>query len=207
MPSEWIKTIAQSGPWAVLAFVVLWLGVRMVKWLGVKLFDEEAGVVPRFIKAHNSFTDRTAATNERLALNIMTNTEGLKSLERKIESAWSMRHSDPEVWACLFDNNPVPMAFVNRDGQFLQLNQALCLLIGWTSVELRGMTWQQTSLPDELSVDISNAAELVNGNATSYRLDKSVMRKDGTPIKITLHVFRYPRIGEFRHFVSFYVPR
>lgn len=205
---DWFLTFAEKfGLWAALSIALLWMLARAAKWVGKKLFDDDNGIVPRIVVKHNEFLDKTTSTNERMTVAMMQHTDQIRALERRLEGAWSARHSDPEVWDLLFVNNPVPMAMVARDGHYLNVNQAMCLLTGYTSVELKGMTWQQMTPEGDLSLDIASAEELAQGSADTYRLKKGIKKKDGTVASIELHAFRYPRIGAFRHFFSFYCPR
>lgn len=198
--------LAEHGPWFALSVAILLMLARAAKWLGGKLFDDETGVVPRVVAKHNEFLDRTTASSERMVITMMGHAEQLKAMERKLEAAWSARHSDPDVWDLLFVNNPIPMAMVSRDGTYLNVNQALCHLTGFTSVELKAKTWQQMTPADELPTDSASAEDLAAGNADTYRLKKHLLRKDGTAVAVELHAFRYPRMGQFRHFFSFYFP-
>lgn len=203
---EWFLPLAKEGPWFALAIGILWMLVKAGKWLAGTLFDDEKGVVTRVVAKHEEFLEQTARTGERVAVAIMGHTDQIRALERRLEGAWSARHSDPDVWDLLFVNNPIPMAMVSRDGTYLNVNQALCQLTGFTSVELRAKTWQQLTPSDELPTDSASADDLALGNSDNYRLKKHLLRKDGTAVAVELHAFRYPRMGQFRHFFSFYFP-
>ncbi len=203
---EWLLPFAKESPSFALTIAIIWMLVRAGKWLGSKLFDDEKGIVTRVVAKHNEFLEHTIRGSERTAVAIMGHTDQIKALERRLEGAWSARHSDPEVWDLLFVNNPIPMAMVSRDGTYLNVNQALCQLTGFTSVELRAKTWQQLTPKDELTTDAASADDLAVGNSDTYRLKKHLLRKDGTSVFVELHAFRYPRMGSFRHFFSFYFP-
>jgi PAS domain S-box-containing protein len=203
---EWFLPLAKESPSYALVVGILIVIVKGCKWLGRTLFDDEKGVVSKIVAKHSEFLEQTARTGDRVAIAIMGHTDQIRALERRLEGAWSVRHSDPEVWDLLFVNNPIPMAMVSRDGTYLNVNQAMCRLTGYTSVELRAKTWQELTPADELPTDSASADDLALGNSDNYQLKKHLVKKDGSRVSVELNAFRYPRMGNFRHFFSFYLP-
>lgn len=197
--------LAEHSPWFALSLALLYSFRKGCQWIGEKLFGN-TGLLTQMVAKHSEFLDRTTDSSEKMVLAIMNQGDQLRALERKMESAYSVRHSDPELWALLFTNNPIPMALVSREGRYLNVNQALCRLTGWLPAELRQKTWQDITPAAELPADSASAEELAEGNSDSYRMKKHIVRKDGKSVPVELHAFRFPRTGEFRHFFSFYFP-
>ncbi len=197
--------LLKEGPWFALAITIIFLIVKAIKYLGLRFFDDDVGFVPRLVKRHEEFLETTGRSTERMTVAMMGCTDQIRALERRLEGAWTARHSDPEIWELLFVNNPVPMAMISREGFFLQVNQALCGLLGYTSVELKSMNWQQVTPADTVANEMAMREDLIMGGE-SIRYSKALIRKDGVPQNVTLHGFRYPRMGVFRHFFAFYLP-
>lgn len=198
--------LAEHSPWFALCIALLYYFRKGFQWIGGKLFDKDTGLLTQMVAKHTEFLDKTTESSDKMVLAIMNHGEQLRTLERKMENAYSVRHSDPEIWTVLFMNNPIPMALVSREGRYLNVNQALCRLTGYLPGELRQKTWQDMTPAAELPADSASAEELAEGNADSYRLKKHIVRKDGKSLPVELHAFRFPRTGEFRHFFSFYFP-
>lgn len=86
------------------------------------------------------------------------------------------------------ENAPIGMAVSSLDGRFLQVNKALCEIVGYPAVELLGKTFQELTHPDDLAPNLALIAQLRDGTISRYKLAKRYLRKDGTIVNIMLHV-------------------
>lgn len=77
------------------------------------------------------------------------------------------------------DSAAVGMCLANLEGNFVQVNDALCAFFGYDAAALRQMTWQQLTAPDYLDADVANVAEIISGRIDSYRLTKQFIHADG----------------------------
>ncbi|NJA05810.1 diguanylate cyclase [Methylococcaceae bacterium WWC4] len=102
-----------------------------------------------------------------------------------------------------FDAAAIGMALVLPDGRFMQVNAALCKIVGYSEAELLGLTFQDITHPDDLQTDLSQVQALLDGDGTGYQMEKRYFHKDGRLIWILLSVSAV-RDGEDRilYFVS-----
>jgi diguanylate cyclase (GGDEF)-like protein/PAS domain S-box-containing protein len=102
-----------------------------------------------------------------------------------------------------FDEAAIGMALVSKDGGFVRANMALCGLLGYSEAELRQMTFQQLTHPEDLEKDLTLLAEVVAGTRHNYQMEKRYFRKGGELIWALLSVatVREPG-GEVRYFIS-----
>jgi len=85
-----------------------------------------------------------------------------------------------------FDAAAIGMALVSLEGRFMQGNDALCRIVGYTQAELQQKTFQDITHPDDLEADLALAKELLNGTRDSYQLEKRYFHKDGHVIWVLL---------------------
>jgi PAS domain S-box-containing protein len=85
-----------------------------------------------------------------------------------------------------FENAAVGMAHVGLDGRFIRFNGSLCRITGYSAEELTGLTFQEITHPDDLEADLAQARALLDGEATSYSMEKRYIRKDGSLVWINL---------------------
>ncbi|WP_226389759.1 PAS domain S-box protein [Penaeicola halotolerans] len=85
-----------------------------------------------------------------------------------------------------FDNAAIGMAILNEKGQWIEVNKRLCDIVGYSSDELKALTFQAITHPEDLDVDLGLFQELKDGKRTHYQLEKRYIHKDGHIINIIL---------------------
>lgn len=73
----------------------------------------------------------------------------------------------------------IGMALVGTDGQWLQANKALCQFLGYSQEELRLMTFQQLTWPEDLARDMAQLQQLSRGEIASYSMEKRYYTRNG----------------------------
>jgi PAS domain S-box-containing protein len=81
-----------------------------------------------------------------------------------------------------FQNAPIGMALSDLDGRYLQVNPALCRLLGRTEEELlRSTSWEVTH-PDDREAQAALERAALGGGEPSYQIEKRYLRPDGTAV-------------------------
>jgi len=103
----------------------------------------------------------------------------------------------------IVDYSPIGMAIVSLDGRFVQVNRALCRIVGYAQHELEGLTFQEITYADDLALDLENVARLLSGELRWYEMEKRYLRKDGGIVwaQLTVSVYRDDQ-GHPLHFIS-----
>lgn len=78
-----------------------------------------------------------------------------------------------------FDSVAIGMAHVSLGGHFVRVNKALCEFLGYPSEELLTMSFQEVTHPDDLDTDLKRVNRLLNGEITSYKLEKRYRHREG----------------------------
>lgn len=82
----------------------------------------------------------------------------------------------------------IGMALVGTEGQWLQVNKALCHFLGYSQEELRSLTFQQLTWPEDLNSDLDQLNMLVRGEINSYSLEKRYYTRKGDVVWALLAV-------------------
>ncbi len=124
-------------------------------------------------------------------------------LEQERQIADRQRRQASDLLGIAFASAPIGMALVGIDGRWLQVNRALCRLLGYTEAELLARDFQSVTEPDDLTLDLKQAQALLAGSISEYRLEKRYRHKDGYPIwtELSVALLRDPD-GTPRCFVS-----
>ncbi|CNH02456.1 putative sensor protein [Yersinia pekkanenii] len=73
----------------------------------------------------------------------------------------------------------IGMALVSPEGKWMQVNKALCKLLGYSQETLLTLTFQQITHPEDLSADLKLLDDLYHGRIPSYSMEKRYIRSDG----------------------------
>jgi diguanylate cyclase (GGDEF)-like protein/PAS domain S-box-containing protein len=87
-----------------------------------------------------------------------------------------------------FDNAAIGMAVVSADGSWLQPNEALCKLIGYSEQELRATTFQKLTHADDLKQVQSYIQRVLEGFIQSHEQEKRYIHQDGRTVWVLWHV-------------------
>jgi diguanylate cyclase (GGDEF)-like protein/PAS domain S-box-containing protein len=102
-----------------------------------------------------------------------------------------------------FHAAPHGVAIVGVDGRFLHVNQKLAAIVGYSAAELKDMTFQQITHPDDLDADLAQVDELLSGELDTYEMEKRYFTKSGHLIWVLLAVAMVREDdGTPRHFIS-----
>ncbi|MCX2942794.1 diguanylate cyclase [Rahnella perminowiae] len=82
----------------------------------------------------------------------------------------------------------IGMTLVSPEGKLLQVNKALCQLLGYEAEYLTTLTFQEITYHDDLGKDLMLLQQLLNDEIQSYTLEKRYMRRSGEIIWTLLAV-------------------
>jgi diguanylate cyclase (GGDEF)-like protein/PAS domain S-box-containing protein len=101
------------------------------------------------------------------------------------------------------ENAPIGIALVGTEGSWLHVNPALTQMFGYSEDELRELTWQQITHPEDVAVDQALVDQTLAGEIEHYSMEKRYLRADGRVIwgLLTVGLVRDPA-GEPRYFIS-----
>ncbi len=115
---------------------------------------------------------------------------GLVGISRDISDlvqAEAAQRQSEERFRTAFDQAAIGMSVVDVDGQYLQVNAALCALTGYTEAELLARTFQDITHPDDLGSELVQVEHLLAGETAAFQREKRYLRKDGAVIWIRLN--------------------
>lgn len=93
-----------------------------------------------------------------------------------------------ELFSAAFEHAPIGMALVSPEGRWLRVNRALCDLVGYTDAELLARTFQDITHPDDLHADLQSMKQLLDGETSSYQMEKRYVHASGKHVNVLLSV-------------------
>ena len=100
----------------------------------------------------------------------------------------------------IFEHAAIGIAKVSAAGQFLEINQAFCKIIGYTQAEVltQSLGFQQITFPEDLESCEDMARNLLKETRQTGFMEKRYVRKDGALVwvELTVCLLKYPKGGD-----------
>ncbi|MAW60748.1 MAG: hypothetical protein CMJ94_07925 [Planctomycetes bacterium] len=119
-----------------------------------------------------------------------------RELQRELaESEWRFRVT--------FEETAVGIAHIGLDGTWLRFNRAVTDLLGYEPEQLRQLTFQDITHPDDLGPDEERVAQVLVGEIDRYSMEKRYLHADGHYLwaNLTVSLVRDEN-GEPHNFIS-----
>jgi PAS domain S-box-containing protein len=106
----------------------------------------------------------------------------LHDLERRhqVRSLSNVLEDQEHLFTQTFNQSAVGMALSSLEGVWLKANPGLQQLLGYHEQEMLGRTWQTMTHPDDLPRELPLFHALLDGQRQHYRLEKRMLRADGS---------------------------
>src|SRR5215468_2775958 len=110
----------------------------------------------------------------------------LQVLRESQKSVKAIRDSEARFRA-IFENAAVGIARVAPDGRWLEVNQRLCDIVGYTREELMTKTFTDITHPEDLKADLRAMRRMSAGEIETFLTEKRYYRKDGSVVWVNLN--------------------
>ncbi|HKJ07485.1 MAG TPA: EAL domain-containing protein [Gammaproteobacteria bacterium] len=144
-------------------------------------------------EAEDFFDDETVALLDEMARDISF---ALDNFDREAErqAAMDALRTSEQHFRAYFERSMVGMAATCPDRSWMEANNALCAMLGYTIEELSQQTWASLTHPDDLEANEAMFARMHAGELDEYTLDKRFLRKDGGILHVHLaaRAIRHP---------------
>ncbi len=110
-----------------------------------------------------------------------------RDLTERKESEEALRNSE-ERFRTYFETGLVGMAITSINKSWIEVNDRLCSLLGYSREALQQKTWVELTHPDDLLEDETEFNKLLSGSHDGYSLNKRFIRKDGSLIFTNLYM-------------------
>ncbi|WP_318392038.1 diguanylate cyclase [Enterobacter sp.] len=190
---SWLSMVYLPWPFTAVIVLLMWSAIRLPRLEAFLVFLITVMMVSLMMAANpvKPNIDHTVAMLNApwlpflmmlLPANVMTMVMYAFRAERKhiTESEARFRNA--------MEYSAIGMALVGTDGQWLQANKALCRFLGYTQEELRSLTFQQLTWPEDLNADLEQLEMLVRGDINSYSMEKRYYTRQGDVVWALLAV-------------------
>ena len=111
----------------------------------------------------------------------------IHDITEQLKSEEALKKSEA-MFRSYFELSGVGVAITSPSTGWVEVNDKLCRMLGYSSEEIYKSTWPQLTHPDDLDIDMENFAQVISGKIDEYSIDKRFLRKDGETIWTNLSV-------------------
>ena len=113
------------------------------------------------------------------------------------------RRKAEDRFATIFNSAAIGIARVSPDGEFLEINDRYCAILGRSRKEVLNASWRQFTLPEDADKDHALVEAARNGDIDSFTSEKRYLDPAGREVwvDLTISVERYPD-GRIRGFIA-----
>lgn len=190
---SWLSMMYLPWPFTCVIVLLMWSAVRLPRMEAFLIFLSTVMMVSLMLAANPSLlsTSKTFVMSSMpwlpflmilLPTNMMTMVMYAFRAERKHISESETRFRNAMEYSA------IGMALVGTEGQWLQANKALCQFLGYSQEELRSLTFQQLTWPEDLNKDLEQLQMLSRGEINSYSMEKRYYTRAGEVVWALLAV-------------------
>lgn len=100
------------------------------------------------------------------------------------------------------EHAPIGMLLGTSDGRILEVNDAICQMLGYSAGELKALALADISYPEDLHLSQNAIRQVIGGESDCYQLEKRYLRKDGQLMWVQATASLLPGVmGGARQFV------
>lgn len=190
---SWLSMMYVPWPFTCVIVLLMWSAVRLPRMEAFLIFLSTVMMVSLMLAANPSllYTPKANVMTSipwlpflmiLLPANMMTMVMYAFRAERKHISESESRFRNAMEYSA------IGMALVGTEGQWLQANKALCQFLGYSQDELRALTFQQLTWPEDLNNDLEQLGMLARGEIDSYSMEKRYYTRAGDVVWALLAV-------------------
>ena len=134
-------------------------------------------------KAHDELERRVEERTLELA---KANEQLKREVEERRRAEESLRQSERR-FRDYFEQGLIGMAVTSIDKRWVEVNDRLCEIVGYSREELHQKSWAELTHPDDLELNLQLFNRLLAGEIEHFTFDKRYIKKDGSIVRTTIH--------------------
>jgi len=147
--------------------------------------DRVFGALTIYSKEADPFSEEEVKLLTELADDLAYGITTLRTGTARKAAETALRDSEAQL-RTIFEQAAVGIVYAGLDGRFVRFNQRLAEITGYPQEELHQLTFQTITHPDDLEADLLHIRRLLDGEISSFSMDKRYVRKDGSPVWVNL---------------------
>ncbi len=111
----------------------------------------------------------------------------LRDISERMRAQDELREAEARFRGA-FEDAPIGMGLTDHDGRLFRVNRALADMLGYEPQQLRGMTVEEITHPDDREASRRQMLRVAAGEIPGYQIDKRYLHADGHVLWVSLSV-------------------
>ncbi|WP_179374498.1 sensor histidine kinase [Winogradskyella wichelsiae] len=125
-----------------------------------------------------------------------------QDIDKKTKNAKELAFKEQQLRKT-FETALIGMAIVDLEGNWIDVNNSLCNILGYNKVEIKKLTFMDLTHPEDLRRDHQALMRMIKGELDDYEIEKRYISKNGETVWAQLSVsIVKDNLGQPEHFVA-----
>jgi PAS domain S-box-containing protein len=143
--------------------------------------------VPKTYGGKGAYLSATASKLKDSSGIVVGAIESIRDITDRKKAEDALRESEAR-FRSYFDLPFHGIAITSPERGWIQVNDRLCSIMGYSRDEIVRLTWSEMTHPDDLAPDLEQFNRVLSGQTDQYNMDKRFIRKDGEVIWTNISV-------------------
>jgi diguanylate cyclase (GGDEF)-like protein/PAS domain S-box-containing protein len=168
------------------------LGARSLLVVPLYHLNRAVGTLTVLSAKARTFDDRDAQTAEVMAQvisaslgNAASNDAEMRLGRGRSETLTALEESE-ERFRLALEHAPIGMAVVGLDGRWLEVNRAMCQILGRSEADMLATTWEDVTDADDLATHRRSIGALLDGHGDVHRVEMRYRHSKGHRVWVNL---------------------
>jgi len=143
---------------------------------------------PDFGLLNKSQLGQKPGFSELMSEHLLTYARNLESTKKILGHKVQQLEESEEKFRSVFEQAALGIARVGADGSWLEVNNKICEIVGYSKDELLCLTFQDITHPEDLQTDLEQVQQMLGGDIETYAREKRYIKRDGSIVWVNLTV-------------------
>jgi len=111
----------------------------------------------------------------------------IRDITARKQAEETVRKSEEEM-RTIYETAATGISLTNLEGKMVRTNRALQRMLGRSEDEIKSVTFEQITHPDDVDNDLTEFAQVLSGESDGYQFDKRFVQPDGSIVSVSMNV-------------------
>jgi PAS domain S-box-containing protein len=108
--------------------------------------------------------------------------------KKKLDEVTKLLVEDEKHFHDIFDQSAAGESIVGLDGRWLDVNDRLCKMLGYSRKEMLSKNFSDVTYPDDIGKSKKVRQDIIEGKISGAEFEKRYIKKDGTVVWVLLSI-------------------